>query len=617
MPTDNIETKLEKEKQVKPDTDQTIDNIDVELNRIEAEAEATTIENRPEVEEHHPHFVTPQPDQPKPGFKERLKRVLHSKKFWFSLIFLIIASAAAAWFIEPSRWWLLGVAGQKTQLTIQLTAPAEGKQQAAKLKNVTVTVNGRDFKSNQNGEVEITDQPYGKVFIQATKQGYSLVSYDGVIDFDPFFYQFGGREDDDAAKKIQLELKAVGVAVSFKAVDFLSNQPITEGQYAVGDLSIKPDEQGVVAFKAPVEDGNTVKVTSNFGGRYIDKTFDLQLDAKEPPTLTFVPGGKHFFMSKRDGALGIYSSNVDGTEVQQLIPGTGQESPSTAFAVSPGGKYGVLASSRDATRDSKGVLQQRLFVIDLEKKQMTKVDEAEEFTFADWAGDKLAYTKLAKAADGKNQRSLKTVEVTTKKTVDVATAKNIHAVAVSFDQIIYVQTDTLKDTETTQQKLVRYDSKNNNIKDLGSGANSYVQQDFDRIAFQTFPDQKWHEYNFNTGQLKDSAPPAQPDYSQVFLSTPSPDGTRRLKIDRIDGKFTIIAKTTADGAEKQLFGTGGLGGPIRWIQNDVIVFRVVTDRETADYVLSTKGGQPKKIADVTATSSTAGSAADPNLYRYY
>ena len=45
MPTDNIETKLEKEKQVKPDTDQTIDNIDVELNRIEAEAEATTTKN--------------------------------------------------------------------------------------------------------------------------------------------------------------------------------------------------------------------------------------------------------------------------------------------------------------------------------------------------------------------------------------------------------------------------------------------------------------------------------------------------------------------------------------------------------------------------------------------
>lgn len=615
MPTDNIETKLEKEKQVEPETAKA-ENIDVELNRIEAEAEATTIENRTD-DTPHPQFVTPQPAQPKVGIKERIKRVLRSKKFWASFILLVIAGAAAAWFIEPSRWWALGLVGQKTQLTIQLSAPSEGKQQAAKLKNVIVTVNGRDFTSNQNGEVEIPDQPYGKVSIKATKQGYSTANYEGVIDFDPFFYQFGGREEDEAAKKVQLELKAVGVAVSFKAVDFLSGQPITDGQYTVGDLIIKPDEQGIVAFKAPVEDSDTVKVTSDFAGKYIDKSFDLQLNAKEPPSLTFVPGGKHYFMSKRDGALSIYSSNVDGTEVQQLIPGTGQETPNTAFSVSPSGKYGVLASTRDAARDTKGVLQQRLYVIDLEKKQMTKVDDAEEFAFADWAGDKLVYTRVAKAADGKYQRSLKTIEVSSKKTSDIATATNIYNVAVSFEQIVYVQTEQLKDTDTIQQKLVRYDIKNNNAKDLGSGTSSYVQQDFDRIAFQTFPDQKWHDYNFNTGQLKDAASPAQPDYSQVFLSTASPDGTRRIKIDRIDGKFTIIAKTTADGAEKQLYGTGGLGGPIRWIQNDVIVFRVVNDRETADYVLSIKGGQPKKITDVTATVSTAGSAADPNLYRYY
>ncbi len=616
MQADDNKNKRIKEKQIEPDKSH-IDppeNINVELNRIEAEAEETHLETSDESEEQHPQFVTPQPESSRVSFADKVKRVLKSKKFWTIFVSLLLVTVIALWFIDPIRWWALNTIGQRTTLHIHAVAPGEANQADAELKNAQVVVNNRQFQTDQNGTVTITDQPYGKAEIKATKQGYADATATTTLDFNPFFYVLGGKEVDDAAQKVHLELKAVGILTSFKIIDFLSGRPITTGQFSIGDLTVKPDEQGLVSFKAPAQDSDKVQVASNMADKYINQTFEVAIGDKAVPSIIFVPAGKHYFMSKRDGALGIYSSNLDGTDVQQLIPGTGKEGPTTAFTVSPSGKYGVLASTRDGVRNDKNILLHRIYVIDLEKKQMTRVDEASSFEFADWSDGTLVYS--TSNAEGSSSAKLRTVEVSSKKLTDIASSYGFGRKIVSLNQVVFTQFDQ-SDSGEVKAQVRRADLKNGNVKDLHQNVSAYnvVQSDFDRVAFQTLTDQKWHEFNFNTGQLKDTAQPTEQN-TQTFLSTANTDNTKRLLIDRIDGKFTLITKTTADGAEKQLYGTGGLGGPVRWI-GDVIVFRVVTDRETADYAISINGGEPKKISDVTATASTQGTASDPNLFRYY
>ncbi len=618
MQTDDSKNERTKEKQLEPDKSQfdPPENINVELNRIEAETEETHLENHNESDEHHPQFITPQSASPRVSFGDKVKRALKSKKFWAIFISLVLATGIALWFIDPVRWWALTMMGQRTTLHIHAIAPGEANQADAELKNVQVVVNNRQFLTDQNGKVTITDQPYGKAEIKATKQGYADATATTTLDFNPFFTLLGSQEADEAAQQVHLELKAIGVAASFKIIDFLSSQPITTGQFNVGDLTVKPDEQGIVSFKAPAQDSNKVQVVSSMADKYINKTFEVTIGNKEDevPNIVFVPAGKHYFMSKRDGALGIYSSNLDGTDIQQLIPGTGKESSTTAFTVSPSGKYGVLASTRDGVRNDKNILLHRIYVIDLEKKQMTRVDEAPSFEFADWSGDTLVYNTLN--TEGSPSAKLRTIEVSSKKLTDIASSYGFGRKIISLDQVVFTQFDQ-NDSGEVKAQVRRADLKTSAVKDLHQNVSAYniVQNDFDRVAFQTLTDQKWHEFNFNTSQLKDVAQPTEQN-TQTFLSTANNDNTKRLLIDRIDGKFTLITKTTADAAEKQLYGTGGLGGPVRWI-GDVIVFRVITDRETADYAISTKGGEPKKIADVTATASTQGTANDPNLFRYY
>lgn len=127
------------------------------------------------------------------GFKDKIKKLLKSRKFWVVTVLLLAACLVAAWFIQPSRLWMVNLVGQRTNLNITVDIPAEGKQAAAKLQNATVTVNGKEYKTNQEGAVNIADQPYGYTDITVTKNGYESVNLKRTLDFDPFFYAFGGK----------------------------------------------------------------------------------------------------------------------------------------------------------------------------------------------------------------------------------------------------------------------------------------------------------------------------------------------------------------------------------------------------------------------------------------
>ncbi|MGD8373243.1 MAG: hypothetical protein PVI21_00065 [Candidatus Woesebacteria bacterium] len=553
------------------------------------------------------------------SFKGKLKKLLKSRKFWILTALSLTACLIAAWFVQPSRLWLVNLLGQRTSLNITVSIPADGKQEASKLQNAIVMVNGKEYKTNQEGVVNITDQSYGQVDIDVTKNGYESVNLKRTLDFDPFFYVCGGRQADEDVRNIEFSLTSVGIATAFKAVDWLSGQPITSGEYQVGDLKVKPDDTGLVEFKAPPSDNSKVSLTSIFEGEYIDKTFEVDSGAEKVAVVEFVPAGRQYFTSKKDGALGIYSSNIDGSDQKLVISGTGKETDYTPFVVSPDGKYGLLASTRDGAKDDKHALLQYLYIVDLEKRLLTKIDEAHYFAFTDWSDDVMVYQKqqTANITDENSIAQLRAVDVSTGNLQDIATAASFGRKIVGLQQVAYVQRirDKIGDTYTTS--FNRYDLKNSSAKELATGVvdNNVVQASFDVVGFQTQSDQKWHEYNLNASALKDSAQPTA-STSKAYINGASPNNKNRLIVDRIDGKFTIIAKSIDDGAEKQIFGDGALTGQVRWLQDNVITFRIVSDQQTADYAVSIKGGEPKKISDVTAIVDSQ-NIRDINTFEFY
>lgn len=558
--------------------------------------------------------------KPKRSLKQRLGVLLHSRKFWVFFVLTLLMAGIALWFIQPGRWWAVNLFGARNTLTITTIAPGEGKAKVSRLGNVTVTVDGATYKTDAQGKVTVPNVRYGKVAISAKKAGYHDVNYGVTLDFDPFLHKFGGKETDDAARTIELSLPATGIPVSFKVTDAFSGKPVTSGEFTIGDVVAKPDSQGLVSVKIPGTDAAKVAVVSNFGGAYIDQKFDIALGGKAIAEIKAVPGGKHYFVSKRSGVLTVYSSNLDGSDVQPIVAGTGQETDATAFAVSPDGKYGVLSSSRDGARNSKTDMLQRVYVVDLATKQITRVDEAVRVDFADWSGSTLVYTTANyDTATNSYPTTLRSVDVASKRVYNFeSTDSSLLVLTVGFDKVVY-QKYVSSGPDALASPILRVAPVNAaTSKTLGEKTEltSYLQQDFDRIAFKTTQDQAWREYNLNTDQLKSIAQPSSGSNTIQYLSASPGDGSKRLLIDRVDGKYTLFVKDMNTGATTVLYGADGLGGPIRWVGN-VIIFRVVSSQETADYAISLGGGKARKVTDVTATASTQGSVTEQQRFRFY
>jgi hypothetical protein len=85
----------------------------------------------------------------------------------------------------------------------------------------------------------------------------------------------------------------------------------------------------------------------------------------------------------------------------------------------------------------------------------------------------------------------------------------------------------------------------------------------------------------------------------------SPGDSNSLYVDIRDGKGVLSIQDLKNNTEKVLYSKGGLGYPIRWLNDKNILFRVSNSQETADYVLNIDAPNPIKVTDVTNTSTTS------------
>lgn len=520
-----------------------------------------------------------------------LKKLLKSKKLWFTIIFVLVVTLILLWLIRPTRIAMVNMIGLKGELSITTTTKTEAGRKSAAIKNVKVLLNGVEHHTGDDGVLR-TPLPYGSVHIEVQKPGYEIPSQDVLLDFDPFFYALGGHEQDQTARQVTLQLASVGIPLSFMAKDWLTTQPITTGTFIAGDVVARPNDQGEVSFTIPAIDAKTIKVAARFDGDYTNKTVSLALDQSTQEVL-YAPAGKDYFMSNRSGNYAVYSANLDGSNVAELITPSPDETGDIAFTASPSGDYGILASTRDGKRDSRGMLLQQLYLYNVETKSLTAYDQAQRFTFVDWSGDTLVYVADAyNTTTGQTTRRLASYNAANGTRADIHTnMRTFIAGRVSLNSVVYLaRTNDDANPELRVARITGQDDKN-----LGFNIPRITQSAYDRIAYQT-ADQQWHEYNANTGSIDNIATPAS--MQRAFLASISADGQNRLLADRIDGTLALLTQKVADGTETKAYTNNSIGGPARWVGN-VIVFSM----DSAHYAVPASGGEPKKITDVSIPST--------------
>lgn len=518
------------------------------------------------------------------GEKRHWYNFLKRPKFWWSLIGFLLLAAIFAWLITPSRIWVLNTIGLRTEINIStLVNSAEGTPPI--LKNALVTVNGQEHHTDDEGKLKLV-VPYGQTKIVISKQGYETITKDEMLDYDPFFYAAGGQQADEQQRNQAIFMKSVGVELSFIAKDWLSGQPITSGRFSVGDVVTSPGSKGEVHLVLPATDAKTAQVKAEFGGSgYADTTVETPIPSTGQE-LTFVPAGKHYFISKRSGQFAVYSSNLDGTNVAEVVPAAASETADIAFTVSPSGKYGVLASTREAARDTFGSVQQKAYVIDFANNKMTAVDAAMQFDFADWAGDTVVYTARVHNGDGDVVYRLGSINAENTKQTTLATDVNIKTVRVRLSSALYIN-------NANELRTVKVNGGTE--KSLGAQLLAFTQPEPNKFAYQ-IADKSWRQYDVNADQVSTVPTPSAID--RAILSSASADGQNLLAVEPVDGKRTLISRSVGNGQETKLF-SGEFNGPVRWVGN-VAVYRA----GAADYAVAAGGGAPKKITDVTVTQTS-------------
>lgn len=489
---------------------------------------------------------------------------------------LAISVVAAIALIPMSRWAVLNFMGFRNTITLTFLE----KDTRRPISGVAVLLDDRyEGVTDGFGKVRFTSVTHGKHDISASKAGYSIlqthiVNEIGTSEINPGY------------------LQVIGVKIDITVRDWLSRRAVDGATVSSGESKASTDKKGSVSLVVLPSENPTINITVSASG-YRQKKIQIDQNVKSRE-VTLVSSAKNYFISNRNRRYDIFSSNLDGSAQRRIIQATGKENPQLMqLSIHRRNKKAVLVANRDGLQVDNRIVA-GIYVVDLEKATIDKVDEGSDIQLIGWAGDTMAYQKTdhkLKYSHSKLTR-LMTLDITTQQPQQIAAANYFSASGISGSKVFYMPTDayrTLRDAALTSFDTVT------------SARQTYLE---DRpITYLTSPTFGVVEMETEDGEYFELQPATaavrkidrQPGANRIFSY--SPDQKKTAWADRRDGQGVLVVRQN-DGKERTVLRLGGMVEPVRFITNSLVVVRVATTNETADYVVHTATGKFAKIVDV-------------------
>ncbi len=555
-------------------------NLDEELEDIELQDSNLLLEDQevPIVEEDTEANSKTRGQKIKEFFKDLWQ---NPKKRWGVIagcaIFTITVLA-----LPQSRYFLLNNVGVRSSASVKVLDSSTGQP----LKNVTVKIHNTEVKTGEDGRAKLEHLKLGRTQLSITKRAFADTT--SVITIG-----WGSNPLGDQ------QIKPVGVQYSFDVKDYLTGKPIEKAEALSDDYSAFSDEKGrlVLTIDQPKEE--TLKITIKAKGNR-DEVIEQSVESKEVQSVTMVPARKHMFVSKRSGKYDVYKIDVDGKNEELVLSGTGVEKNSISLVSNPDKDIVALVSTRENKRNKDGFLLSTLTVINeiANEESIKAVATSEEIQIIGWAGDQLVYLLVSEGPSGSipDRHRLASYNTQTGETKELAKSNYFNDVLMVGGDVYYVPSSALGEPE---KGLFKIDSKGENKRTLFEGEIWNVfRTDFDTIMFSVKND--WYEYDLVSHKVLASAGAPANLNTKVYID--APEKKNSLWIDQRDGKGTIIAHNQESKEDKVILSQSGLSYPIVWLSDKVVIYRINTVQEIADYAISLDGGEPKKIKDVTNAS---------------
>lgn len=531
--------------------------------------------------DHGTEFSSGLNDTPKKNWKEKLKDLWRDPKKRKITIGSLVTVLILAIAIPYSRYFILNTVGVRSSASIRVLDQSTGQP----LKNVTVKIAGAKGKSDDGGVAKVDRIKLGQTNLTIEKRAFATKEQKITIGW-------GSNPLGD------YKVEPRGLQYSFKLTDYLSGNPIEKAEAVSGEYSAFSNEEGIAVITIEDPGDDVIKIDIEADG-YRTEPVDQMTENKEVQNISLVPDRKHVFVSKRSGKYDVYKIDIDGKNEELVLSGTGNEKDDMMLVAHPERNLAALVSSRDSVRNKDGFLLNTLTLIDLGGDEVIteSLATSERIQIVDWHNEHLLYVRIAEGASAAtpDRHRLVTYNTDTGAAKQIASSNYFNDVLMIKNKLYYAPSSAYQNQPVG---LHRVDPNGENDETLfDQEVWNIFRTSYNQMMFSVNND--WYEYKLNDNQLLAASGAPAIQLSRLYMD--GPEDKRSVWIDQRDGKGTLLEYNVEKGEDKTVQAQSGLTYPARWMNDSVIVYRINTDQETADYAVSLNGGEPKKISDVTNT----------------
>lgn len=299
-----------------------------------------------------------------PHNSHRLKKFLKSKKtipLWVVIILIILAA------VPFTRYRIAGLFMKRQASVVVLDSKTNTPVSGA-----SVQLAGQQATTDASGAASLK-VPVGKDKLQIAKNYYQAYKANVLVPLGH-------------AKSFKVALVATGRQVPIKLVNKITGSPLAGVNISVSGTTAKTDQHGQATIVLPTKASSQNATFTLNGYNSLQAGIEVTGQVVAANTFQMTPSGKVFFLSNLSGTLDVMSANLDGSDRQTILKGTGNEDPSTtALVASPDWNYVALAAQRSSAGPE-------LYIINTSTGKLTTADTTPaSYTLIGWQGDRLVY----------------------------------------------------------------------------------------------------------------------------------------------------------------------------------------------------------------------------------
>lgn len=185
----------------------------------------------------------------------------------------------------------------------------------------------------------------------------------------------------------RVTLHTTGSLIKVGVTNLVTKHPLGNVDIKAGSARAHTDSNGYALLAVPA--GSTFQPGELSLPGYNSKAVNFAVKAGVvwDNGIALTPSGKAYFLSKPKGIINVMSADLDGTNQQVLLAGSGHEDSNTTILPSPNNQFLALMSRRTADPHAQ------IYIIDTTKSKATEIAfGAATFKLHGWAGSRLAYS---------------------------------------------------------------------------------------------------------------------------------------------------------------------------------------------------------------------------------